>query len=203
MDFSPDDHRGITTSTAAQLILPLQLNPATTWRTVMNARNVTMIAAVLSLGWFTLEGSALAQGQRQEGREGRERESDCRQMEARQVGVFDGITNTTTGTITNGGRLNGTTVEAFGIGSLPTQDPTTVTFLADFTLTTTRGQLKASNVYLYDFAGVAAVLGRINPTTSTGRFAGATGVLYFAGKVTSFNPFTVEAQITGEICFAK
>jgi hypothetical protein len=164
----------------------------------MNARKVTMMAAVLSLGLFTVEESALTQNAMAM------KQSHCKQVKGHQEGFFDAGTNSNFGIVTNGGKLNGTTVEAFGIGSLPTQDPTTVTFIGDFTLTTTRGQLKASNVYLFDVvSGVAAIFGRINPTTSTGRFAGATGVLYFAGKTTSFNPFTVEAEITGEICFAN
>jgi hypothetical protein len=149
-----------------------------------------MMAAVVSFALFTLGGSARAEG-------------DCREVKAQQVGVFDGVTNTTTGRITNGGRLSGTYLTAFGVGSLPTQDPTTVTFTGDYTITTRHGQLKVFNVYLYNFAGLASVLGRINPTTSTGRFAGATGVLYFAGKVTNFNPYTVEEELTGEICYPE
>jgi hypothetical protein len=165
---------------------------------MMNARNVTLIAAVLSVGLFTVEEAALAH------EEATVMQSDCKQAKGLHEAVFDEVTNTTTGVITNGGWLNGPTLQAFGIGALPTPDPTTVTFTADFTLTTNRGQLKASNVYLFDFAaGVAAVLGRIKPATSTGEFAGATGVLYFAGRVTSFSPFTVKEEITGEICFAK
>ena len=151
---------------------------------------MVLVAAVLSCGLFTLQESALAQ-------------SGCKLVKAQQVAVFDGPTNTTTGTITNGGDLNGTTLEVFGSGFAPTQDPTTITFLADFTITTNHGQLKASNVYLFNFAGVGANLGRINPATSTGTFSGATGVLYAAAKVTSFSPFTVQAEYTGEICLAK
>ena len=164
----------------------------------MNARKGTMMAAVLSLGLFTLEEPARTQEARAAAR------SHCKQVKGHQEGFFDPVANTNFGIVTNGGRLNGTTEETFGIGSLPTPDPTTVTFVGDFTLTTTRGQLKAGNVYLFDFvSGVAAIFGRINPATSTGRFAGATGVLYFAGKTISFNPFREESEVTGEICFAN
>jgi hypothetical protein len=156
----------------------------------MNARKIALMAAVLSVGLFTLEESALA-------------ENDCKQVKGQQVGVLDEVTNTTSGTVSKGGWLNGTYVAVFSGGALPTPDPTTISFTSDFTITTNHGELKASNVYLFNFAGVGAVLGRINPTTSTGRFAGATGVLYFAAKVTSFSPFTVEEGIAGEICFAK
>ena len=140
----------------------------------MNARKVTMMAAVLSLGLFILEEPALTKHATAQ------KQGHCKQVKGHQEGFFDAGTNTNFGIVTNGGRLNGTTEEAFGVGSLPTPDPTTVTFIADFTLTTTRGQLKASNVYLFDFvSGTAAIFGRINAATSTGRFAGATGVLVF------------------------
>jgi hypothetical protein len=43
--------------------------------------------------------------------------------------------------------------------------------------------------------------GRINPKTSTGRFAGATGVPFPSGKTTG-NGFTYQAEIAGEICLA-
>ena len=155
----------------------------------MNARKATMIAAVLSFGLFTLEESALAQ-------------SNCKQAKARLLEISTDPA-TSTGIISNGGDLNGTTMTAFTSPGVFTEDPSTVSFLGNLTITTNQGELRASNVYLFNFAGVAAVLGRIDPTTSTGRFAGATGVLYFAAKVTSFSPFTVQSEISGEICFAK
>jgi hypothetical protein len=78
----------------------------------------------------------------------------------------------------------------------------------------TRGRIRRTRIilgfllvlaaYMLDFvAGVGAVLWRINPTTSTGRFAGATGVLFTAATVTNFNPDTFHEEITGEICFAQ
>jgi hypothetical protein len=162
----------------------------------MNARKLTMMAAVLSVGLFTLEESALAQHELARARR------DCRQVKARQVGTFDGVA-TTTGIVTKGGWLNGTYAAVFHPGALPTQDLTTITFVADFTLTTRHGELKMFNVYLDDLsANVGSALERINPTTSTGIFAGATGVLYSAATVISLSPFTVEEEITGEICFA-
>jgi hypothetical protein len=171
----------------------------------MNARKVTMMAAVLSLGLFTLEESALAlhdHGRKPEG------PPHCKQVKAQSFEVSTDPA-TATGTISRGGVLNGTTLAAFVLdcpgcinGALFTPDPTTVSFTGHYTLTTNHGELKAYNVYLYNFSGVGTVLGRINPATSTGRFAGATGVLYFAVKVTSFSPFTLQAEMTGEICFA-
>jgi hypothetical protein len=163
----------------------------------MNARKVTIMAAVLTLRLFSLEESALAQ------EETAVAQGDCRRVKGQKVSVNDAATNTTTGIITKGGRLNGTTVEVFRADVSPTPDLTTVTFAADLTLTTSRGRLKASNVYLFDFAaGVGPVFWRINPTTSTGRFAGATGVVYTAAKLTSVSPDTFFEEITGAICFA-
>ena len=163
----------------------------------MKAQKLTRIAAILSLGLFTLQASALAQ-------------NGCKQVKAQLVETSTNSGATATGTITNGGELNGTTLAVFNLncagcinGALFTPDPTTVSFTSDFTITTNHGELKASNVYLFNFAGVGAFLSRINPITSTGRFAGATGVLYSAAKATSFTPFTVQEEITGEICFAK
>jgi hypothetical protein len=47
-------------------------------------------------------------------------------------------------------------------------------------------------------------MGRINPSTSTGKFAGATGVLYFNGKtIGTAIPFTYPSEVNGEICLPK
>ena len=157
----------------------------------MKGRRVTTMAAVLGLALFALEAPAEAQ-------------SNCQQVKGQQDGVFDEVTNTTTGELTKGGWLNGTTLDAFHAAVLPTPHPTTVSFTGDFTLATIHGELKTTNVYIFNFVtGNAAVLGHIDPTTSTGTFAGATGVLYFAGKTISFSPFVVQAEVTGEICFAQ
>jgi hypothetical protein len=133
----------------------------------MNAKTANLIAlsALLMFCLFSLGQPAFAQSPN----------SNCKRAKAQQVFVFDPATNTTTGTITNGGGLNGTTLEVLGSSVLPTPDPTTVTFIGDFTLTTIHGQLKGSEVVLFDFvASAGAALLRINPTTSTGKFAGPT-----------------------------
>jgi hypothetical protein len=157
----------------------------------MKAPKVMTIAAVLGFALFTMGQPALAQ-------------SNCQQVKGLQEAVFDPVTNTSTGSITKGGLLNGTALEVFGTAVAPTPDPTTVSFTADFTIATTHGDLNVSNVYILDFvSGVAAIFGRINPTASTGMFAGATGVLYIAGKTVNFDPFTVQGEVTGEICFEK
>ena len=157
----------------------------------MNAQKTGMMAVIVIAGLLAAATPALAEGQ-------------CKQVKGFQDALFDPATNTASGTVRHAGWLNGTYVAAFRPGAAPTQDPDTVTFLSDYALTTRRGELKLFNVYVLNpSGGVGMVLGRINPTTSTGIFAGATGVLYYAGKVTSFDPFTVEEGFVGEVCFAR
>jgi hypothetical protein len=154
----------------------------------MKTRSVAMIAAVASLG--LVDGSAVAQGK-------------CRQARGQFAGVFDPSTNATTGEITRGGWLDGTTLEVFHGAALPTPHPTTVSFTGDFTVATIHGRLKVGNVITFNVVtGNAAVLGHIDPAASTGRFAGATGVLYVAGRTLSFDPFIPAGEISGEVCFA-
>ena len=79
--------------------------------------------AVLAFGFSVMATPALGQ-------------SNCRQAKGELTGAYDAVTNTTTGTITNAGWLNGTTLEAFAGVVLPTPDPTTVSFIGEFTLAT-------------------------------------------------------------------
>ena len=117
------------------------------------------------------------------------------------------------GTITQGGILNGTTLAVFTSMFTPTPDPTTFSFTDDLTITTKssgnlresrgHGVLKTHNVAIFDVArGVFTAVDRIDPIISTGDFAGATGVLYVNGK-TPDGGVTIQAEITGEICFAN
>jgi hypothetical protein len=124
--------------------------------------------------------------------------SNCMKVKGTILDV--GTSNTTT-TITNGGILNGTGETVYGPDFVFTPDPTTVSFTADTTITTNRGILKTHNVYIVDFAiGLGTALYRIDPSTSTGIFAGATGVLYLNANATDFS--AVVSAMTGEICFA-
>ncbi len=110
------------------------------------------------------------------------------------------------GTITQGGILNGTTQAVFTSMFTPTPDATTFSFTDDLTITTgvrPRGVLKTHNVGIFDVArGVFSAINRIDPNTSTGQFVGATGVLYVNGK-TPDGGATIQAEITGEVCFAN
>jgi hypothetical protein len=142
----------------------------------------TLVA--LTIGLFSLAQSASAV-------------SDCKQARGNLSGGGG------SGTITQGGRLNGTTQAIFTSAFTPTPDPNTFSFTDDLTITTNKGVLKTHNVGIFDFAtGLFSAIDRIDPNSSTGDFAGATGALYINGKTTDGGA-TIQAEITGEICFAN
>ena len=144
----------------------------------------TFALAALTIGLFPLAQSASAV-------------SDCKQVKGNLSGGGG------SGTITQGGILNGTTQAVFTSMFTPTPDPTTFSFTDDLTITTDKGVLKTHNVAIFDVArGVFSAIDRIDPNASTGDFAGATGVLYVNGK-TPDGGATIQAEITGEICFAN
>lgn len=131
-------------------------------------------------------------------------ENECKKAKGNLVEVFDPGNNTTTGTLSDGGWLNGTTVAVFNSGAFPTPVPTEVTFTSTFTLTTGHGQLNGSRIYLLDLAtGQGTTMVKIDPATSTGVFAGATGVL-FSGliKSTTVAVGPYYEVVSGQICFA-
>lgn len=156
----------------------------------MNAKTrnlITLGVVVLSLCLLSLQEIASAQSA-----------NNCMRVKGTFLDVTSG--GSTTGTITNGGILNGTTETVFN-GDFAFPDPTTVSFTGDYSVSTERGVLKTHNVYIFDFVrGVGTALYRIDANASTGVFVGATGVLYSNGKAT--DTATVQGTITGEICFA-
>ena len=126
----------------------------------------------------------------------------CREVQGNESVVNNG-NGTTSGTITQGGKLNGTTQTVFTSAFTPTPDPNTFSFTDDLTLTTNKGVLQTHNVTLFDAAnGVFSAIARIDPNASTGAFAGATGVLYINGNTTDGGA-TFQGKIIGEICFAN
>ncbi|MBA2703131.1 MAG: hypothetical protein H0U60_04675 [Blastocatellia bacterium] len=130
---------------------------------------------------------------------------NCKQAKGNWFDTIDLNTGGTTGIITNGGILNGTTETVYNPAFVFTPDPNVVSYIAETTITTNQGQLQTSNVYIYNFVtGLWTAMGRINPDASTGRFVGATGVLYFNGKTIGDLPLqSYPSEITGEICFAN
>lgn len=126
----------------------------------------------------------------------------CQTVKGNASAVNNG-NGTTSGTITQGGRLNGTTQTVFTSAFTATPDSTTFSFTDNLTLTTDKGVLQTHNVTLGDMAnGVFTAISRIDPNASTGDFAGATGVLYINGKIMNSGAIFQE-EITGEVCFAN
>jgi hypothetical protein len=126
---------------------------------------------------------------------------DCRSVKGIESVVNNG-NGTTSGAITEGGKLNGTTQTVFTSGFTPTPDLSTFSFTDELTLTTNNGVLRTHNVTLFDVVnGVFAALARIDPNTSTGNFAGATGVLYIGGRTTDGGA-SFQGEIMGSMCFA-
>ncbi|HKZ01512.1 MAG TPA: hypothetical protein VJ180_04695 [Pyrinomonadaceae bacterium] len=166
----------------------------------MNAKTrtvMTVVSVMLILGLFALEQSTSAQSPI----------SNCKKLKGTSVQVFDPVTGIVSGTVTNAGIHDGTLEDVINsdAGFVLTPDPNVVTFLSDLTITTVNGQLKASALTAFNFVtGFWSEFGNINPNTSTGRFAGATGVIFFSGKtIGNIDTGPFKAQITGEICFAN
>jgi len=166
----------------------------------MNARTrtvMTLVSVMLILGLFALEQSTSAQSPN----------SNCKKLKGTSVQVFDPVTGIVSGTVTNAVILHGTLEDVINsdAGFVFTPDPNVVTFLSDLTITTVNGQLKASPLTAFNFVtGFWSELGNINSNASTGRFAGATGVIFFSGKtIGNIDTGPFEAQIIGEICFAN
>jgi hypothetical protein len=157
-----------------------------------NRQLTTLAALVLIACIFCLEQSVSAKSG-----------NDCMNVKGNTFGDFSSGTTVTTGTIRQGGILNGTTEITFSTVTLPTPDPEAISFISDHVATTKRGVLTTRVVYVFDFVrAVAASIHRIDPNASTGLFSGATGVLYANDRL-DFQSFTAEGKITGEICFAE
>jgi hypothetical protein len=176
-------------------LLVLNLNTGDKKMNTKTKKYTTLAAIVITFCLFSLGQSASTQ-------------SNCKKLKGTSVGVFDPATGILSGPITNAGMLNGTAEDVvnFNAGFVLTPDPNVVTYLSDQTITTVNGHLKSSNnVNAFNFVeGTFTEFGSINPDTSTGRFAGATGVIFFTGKtIGSLETGPYEAEITGEICFAQ
>ena len=132
--------------------------------------------------------------------------SNCKKLKGHGVQVFDPATGVVSGAVTNAGILNGTLEEVIDIagGFVFTPDPTVVSYRSSLTITTIHGQLRARPVTTQSIVtGAGGEWANIDPSASTGRFAGATGLIYIAFKPVgdpSVGPYV--ADITGEVCFA-
>lgn len=125
--------------------------------------------------------------------------NNCKAVDADQAVTVTGPA-TTTGTITRGGILNGTTADIITSPFSPTADPNTFSFTDTLTITTDKGTITTSDVAIFDVAaGVFSSISKI--TSGTGIFAGATGTLFISGSTTDFVNF--EDRIIGEVCLAQ
>lgn len=167
----------------------------------MNARTVTMIAALLSVGLFTPEESALAQ---EESAVAQSHDFNCYNIRAEAHDTFPGTGNVSTGVITHSGLLNGTTRYVYDTDAFSTPDPDVVTFGADLTITTNRGQAKARVMVLFNLVtGIWTQIATFDPNTSTERFAGARGTLWYPNGTTinlDNGAQVYPSEITGQVC---
>ena len=133
--------------------------------------------------------------------------SNCKTIRGNGVQTFDPATGVVSGPVTNSGILDGNLEDAidFGAGFVFTSNPTVVSYSTSLTITTNHGQLRASPVTTQSIvSGEGAEWGEINPSTSTGRFAGATGMISVVFKPVgdpSVGPYS--AEVTADICFAQ
>ena len=133
--------------------------------------------------------------------------SNCKRIRGNSLQLFDPVTGVVSGPVTNSGILDGSLEDIinFAAGFVFTPDPNILAYTTDLTVTTQQGQLRLSPVTIQSVVtGDGSEWGSIDPTTSTGRFAGATGTLSVVFKLAgdpSVGPW--EADITADICFAQ
>ena len=176
----------------------------------------TIVAGVLALGLFHLQQTTSAQstkgflgprGKPAPAISSPSPNSNCKLLKGIRIDVFDPATGIVNGTVTHAGILNGSTEDVinFAAGFVVTPDPNVVAYIGDSTITTIHGQLRISAVTTQSIVtGVFTQFGNIDPNTSTGKFAGATGVVFFNGVPIgdpSIGPY--KSTIGGEICFAQ
>ena len=128
----------------------------------------------------------------------------CTKIEGAKLVETTSTPGTMTGSISGGGILTGATQTVFTGGPMSTPSPTVISVTGNWTVTTNQGQLKTRNTFLYDFAtGSGTALAVIDGASSTGRFAGASGILYLSVKDLSQLPYTVAGSVTGEVWLDK
>jgi hypothetical protein len=146
---------------------------------------VTLILVTLTIGLFVLAQPVAA--------------DDCIRVKG-NLFVAANADSTTSGVITQAGKLNGVTHAAFTSVVPSGEDPATLLYTSDFSITTNKGVLKAHNVGSFATTlGIFHEVAQIDPDAGTGVFAGATGVLSIRGT-TADGGATFQAAITGNIC---
>ena len=156
-------------------------------------RRTTFAVLILTFGTLLIGQSASGQSN-----------SSCKRAAGEWLDSLNAA-GATSGTITNAGILNGTTQTVYSLAFVFTIDPNVVSYVAETIITTNHGQLVTKNVYIYNFVtGRGTAMATISPGASTGRFEGATGVLYFNTTETLgvFPDQSYASTITGAVCFA-
>jgi hypothetical protein len=157
---------------------------------IKNIKLVTFTLVALSLVVFASSSTVLAV-------------SDCQKVKGMEKAALNPDGSEARGTITQGGKLNGSSQVVLTTGFIPTGDPYTFAFTDDLTLTTNEGILRTHNVSLFDTAnGLSTAVARVDPNASEGFFAGTTGVLYLNARLTDPASGSFVAEITGELCYA-
>lgn len=147
---------------------------------------LTLALLALAIGLFALSQPAAAAGQ-------------CTKAKG-QLFVVNNADGTTSGTVTQSGKLNGVTRAVFTSIVPSADDPATLLYTSDFSITTKKGVLRAHNTGSFNVAlGAFHEAAQIDPDASTGAFAGATGVLYINGTTADAGA-TFQAEIAGDIC---
>jgi len=142
--------------------------------------------AGLGCGLIVLSRQAVADGDK------------CFSVQANQNVIVTSAT-TTTGTITQGGILNGTTADKFTSALTPTPEANTSSFTDQLTITTRGGKLTDNDVTIFNTT--LGVFSTISPISNgTGIFAGTTGTLFISGFTADGVHFT--DKIVGQICFS-
>jgi hypothetical protein len=126
--------------------------------------------------------------------------NECKDLRADQTAILTSAT-TTTGTITHGGVLNGTTADSFTSSLTATPDPNTFAFTDTLTITSSRGgTLTDSDVTIFNTS--LLVFSTISPISNgTGVLTGASGTLFISGSSADGVHFTDE--IVGQICLPE
>lgn len=126
----------------------------------------------------------------------------CMKVKATEVAGFTSQT-TVGGIVTNGGILNGTSEGVLAGAFLPGPSPTVVTFNIEKSFITDKGILRTHSPHMLDVAtGVGTAFAYVDPQSSTGIFAGASGLLYINFKGNA-DGVSSTASITGDVCFAN
>jgi len=166
----------------------------------MNARKVVRLAAVFSFGLLTLAEPALAQEEKVAQSQG----FACYAIKAKAYDTWPGAGGVSTGAMTHAGALNGTTQYVYDTEAFSTPDPDTFTFGAAWTLTTKYGMVKGRVLFLFNVAtGIWTSIATIDPNTSTGKFVGAAGTLWFPNGTTinqDDGAQTYPSDVTGQVC---